>query len=401
MIGRRLLGIVGLVTGLAACKDSPDPDRIRTPEEAAQGGQDGEVMNVEGTVHTLTFETEGDAADLFSARGDRWLLIRSTVPERITIDDLDSGNVVPAWGLGIHLPEATLDDGPLPQIGDRVRVRGTFRRIEWANVTVPVLEEATIELPDGTLALATAGQACTHDLDCHDRLICDRASGQCAAPPAGLVWGSDFRNLHGTCVTDADCPPAQVCELAYTVATEGEFAPPYYPERDAGKHLCVPASTDQAAACRRVVTTADLSGGRYVPGKEICVGGEVWLAIGAEDGDTHLQLTIPEPLPYPIADTAYWIFGSTTEIAPPYKDPTRPQGAIMDPDEGDHIVVVGSIRFDDTHGWWEMHPVKHIWMGAKGKGKGVADLKKRYPTHPGDVDLEEMEKGKPYNAPRK
>lgn len=397
MIGR----IVGVALLLAACSDRPDPDRIRTPEEAAEGGKDGEVMNVEGVVHTLTFETAGDDAGGFAALGDRWLLIRTTIPPAITIDDLDSGNVAPAWGLGIHLPEATLDDGPLPQIGDRVSVRGTFRRFEWSNVDVPVLEGATIALPDGTLELAAAGAACSHDLDCHDRLICDRATSTCLAPPADLVWGSDFRNLHGTCLTDADCPPTQVCELLYTVPAEGEYAPPYYPGRDAGRHLCVPASTDLATACPRVVAPADLSGGRYVPGKEICVEGEVWLAIAAEDGDTHLQLTIPEPLPYPLADTAYWIFGSTTEIAPPHKDPSRPQGAIMDPNEGDHVVVVGSIRFDDTHGWWEMHPVKHMWMGKRGRGKGSADLKRRYPTHPGDVDLEEMEQGKPYRAPRK
>jgi hypothetical protein len=175
---------------------------------------------------------------------------------------------------------------------------------------------------------------------------------------------------------------------------EGEFAPPYFIQRDAGKHLCVPApGAGLAELCPRVLTTADLSGGRFVAGKEVCVRGETWLAVHAEDGDTHLQLVTDEPLPYPTADSPYWLFGSTTENAPPYKDPSRPQGALVDPEIGDVVVAVGTMRFDDSHGWWEMHPAKAYFPVAK--GRGLADAQRRYRTHPGaldELDYEELEK---------
>jgi hypothetical protein len=240
------------------------------------------------------------------------------------------------------------------------------------------------------VTLAAQGEACERDMDCHDRLICGRATARCEPPPVAVEWGSDFRNLHGTCLVDDDCPRGQVCELGYTTVAEGDYSPPYFVERDAGKHLCVPtAGATAASLCPRTGTTADLVGGRYVPGKEVCIRAETWLVVAAEDRDTHLQATVEEPLPYPAADAQYWLFGATTENVPPYKDPSRPQGAIADPAEGDHFIAIGTIRWDDSHGWWEMHPVKAYFPVSQ--GKGVADLQRRYRTHPGAMDAERFE----------
>lgn len=93
----------------------------------------------------------------------------------------------------------------------------------------------------------------------------------------------------------------------------------------------------------------------------MCVEGDVQLTVAAEDGDTHLQLKVDEPIPYPMMDAHVWFFGATTEIGPPHKSPDRPGGALEDPDIGSHVRVLGTIRWDGGHGWYEVHPVKPWW----------------------------------------
>jgi hypothetical protein len=93
----------------------------------------------------------------------------------------------------------------------------------------------------------------------------------------------------------------------------------------------------------------------------VCVEGTVQLTAAASDGDTHLQLQVDEPIPYPAMDAHVWFFGATTEIGPAHKNPDRPGGAVTDPDIGQHIRVLGTIRWDGDHGWYEVHPVKRWW----------------------------------------
>jgi hypothetical protein len=396
------IGIVAVITAVAACGDDKR-DTPFTPEEIVANATDGKAVTFEGTVHTISFDNTPTSDGGFDLKPDRFLLVRSRMPPKVRLaeDDFDSGAVLAAWGLGVRLAQVTLDDAPLPQIGAKVRVTGTFQHVEWATISAPVIEDATIEILEGQRALGLVGAACDNDLDCHEQLICDRATTRCVVPPA-VEWASSYRDVNGACVTDDDCPIGQTCDVRYTMQNDGgEYAPPYFAAEDAGKHLCVlPDDATVASVCPHVYTSADLSGGRFVAGKEVCVRAETWLAVHAEDGDTHLQVTTEEPLPYPAADTPYWIFGSTTENAPPYKDPSRPQGALADPGVGDVAIAVGTMRYDADHGWWEIHPVKHYFPVSK--GKGANDLDRRYKTYPEGFDAEAWEEveGGPYKAKR-
>jgi len=102
----------------------------------------------------------------------------------------------------------------------------------------------------------------------------------------------------------------------------------------------------------------DLVGGRFVTGKEICVRVRLLANTLAEDGDTHAQMFVDEPIPYPTDDIAYHLFGATTENGPIYKDPTVPGGAVVDPSPDVDLVAIGTFRYDPDHGWYELHPVK-------------------------------------------
>src|SRR6185503_7596972 len=152
-------------------------------------------------------------------------------------------------------------------------------------IKVPVIEDATIEILEGALTLGMVGASCDVDVDCHEQLICERATMKCAAPPPDLVWASEFHDVNGACVTDADCPLPQVCDTGYTMLNDGgTYAPPYFAEQDAGKHLCVlPDDATLEDVCPHIYTSADLSGGRFAAGKEVCVRHETWLAVHAED----------------------------------------------------------------------------------------------------------------------
>jgi hypothetical protein len=200
------------------------------------------------------------------------------------------------------------------------------------------------------------------DMDCQDDLICDRSSAHCAVPAAALAWDSPQHDVNGACDTDADCPIGQRCDTQYNVPASGPYVPEYFPTVDAGRHLCVlPEGTTPEVACPRAVTTADLAGARFVTGKEICVRGQILVDVEANDRDTHVQMVVEEPLPYPKATAPYNIFGATNENGPPYKDPARPQGALPDPRVGDRVMTIGTYRYDGSHGWFEVHPIKAWW----------------------------------------
>lgn len=366
-----------------ACNSKDDAP---TPEKIARDGTDGAVVVVEGTVHALTYDStaRGGDFDLVSP-GDRFLLIRTVVPAGVKVTDTVRADRPAAWGLGVRIPEGKLAMAQLPQLGDRVRVKGTLRHSLWNDTMLPIVEDATIEDLTSHPPLAMEGEACANDMACHERLLCDRATKRCVASTI-LDWGAPERNVNGACSADADCPLNQHCDQRYLVSATGPYGAPYYAERDSGKGLCVVDESETLASlCPRTYGVGDLVGGRLVSGKEVCVEATVWLPVQADDRDTHLQLVVPEPIPYPAPDIPYYVFGEATEIVPPYKDPARPQGTLADPVKDDHIVVLGTVRWDDSHGWWEVHPVK--WIATlPAAGKTMA-----YPGRPEKLDAEALE----------
>jgi hypothetical protein len=263
--------------------------------------------------------------------------------------------------LGVHVTGSVASTTSLPQIGDEVAVTGKFFRGEWAGNQLPMLEPEKIQLVKGTLPGAAADEACSVDDDCADYLICDRVSLTCSEPPLKVEWGSAWHDVNGACDSDGDCPAGQICNTKYDIKSDGDYAPEYHRDVDLGRHVCVPAIGEtQATLCPRVHPVGDLVGGRFVQGKEICVAGEIFVAVEANDRDTHVQLAVSEPLPYPAATARYEIFGSTTENSPPYKDPEGP--GLMDPMVKQKVVALGTYRYDDGHGWFEVHPVKMYWL---------------------------------------
>lgn len=390
-----------MALGMVACGGSGKA----TPEQIASAGKDGDRVEVTGEVHAVTFDSrasparqalrarrEGgdplvwllddddeDRAALqpayedvdpgYPRTPDHYVLIRSVKPVGVTLGDPEfvPSRLVAAWGLGVHLTE--LDPAtPMPEIGATIRVTGTLRRIDWnqRGEPLPVIEDPTIALVSGPVALAGPGEPCAVDQACNARLVCDRATRTCAAPPREIYWKDPWRNLNGACDADADCPLGQRCELDHAMAATGSYAPHYFVESDVGRHSCVlePGMT-LATACPRIYSARDLVGGRFVTGKEICVRATVLSPVLASDGDTHAQVTVDEPIPYPTADIGYHAFGASTENAPTYKDPGLGAGAVVDPAPGEEVVALGTYRYDAGHGWYEVHPVKRYFAAPR------------------------------------
>jgi len=372
---------------------------LSTPEAVASGADEGERIDVVGTVHTVSWDSiqsearrqellehagdwdyilEQDAAQqergllhafedtnaAYPRTTDRYILIRSVVPAGVVFGQpgFDANSLPAAWGLGVHLPD--LEPGvAMPEVGATIRVTGTFHRIEWnQHATLPVLEDATIEVVRAPARLAELGEACRLDQECNAQTICDRDTLTCTTPPREIYWADPFHDVNGACTTDADCPLGQICDQTHTISDTGEFAAFYFVAEDVGRHLCVlePDATI-ASQCPRIYSARDLVGGRFVAGKEVCVRVQLFVQTPAEDGDTHDQMFVDEPIPYPDADIAYNLFGATTENGPVYKDPSLPGGPVVDPAPGDDVVAVGTYRYDPDHGWYEVHPVKRYF----------------------------------------
>lgn len=365
-MGRLLVASVILV----GCGDGKP-----TPESVATGGKDGQHVDVTGEVHTVTWDStmvamrgvahseDFDAPGaIYPRTGDHYILIRSKKPPGITNGDPDFsiGNLVPAWGLGIHLTD--IDPAtPMPEVGAVVHVTGTFRRITWngRDQQLPILDDATIDVISGPDPLGGPGDACTVDQACNARLVCDRATQKCTPPPHEIYWDDPWRDVNGACTADTDCPLGQHCKLDYTISATGAFPVHYLTAQDTGKHLCVlDAGTTIASTCPRIYTIRDLAGARFATGKEICIRITMLQPVPAADGDTHDQVIVDEPLPYPEADGPYNLFGGVTENGPMYKDPALGTSMVADPQPNAELIAVGTFRYDDGHGWHEMHPVK-------------------------------------------
>lgn len=83
------------------------------------------------------------------------------------------------------------------------------------------------------------------------------------------------------------------------------------------------------------------------PHTHVCTTGDVTLVKKEADGDIHIRVNETKTSPAFIV----------AEIIP--KLP------VSKPKVGDHVKVCGIRRFDDTHGWWELHPVLSITHGEK------------------------------------
>lgn len=382
-----------LIALCAACGDEFAGEL--TPEKAATAPE-GHHVTVVGEVHTVTWDSmqvahrkaelalhagdlewilEQNAEELrgvapayqdtganYPRTPDHYVLIRSTVPTGIVQGQpgFTPGLLAPAWGLGIHLMD--IDPAvPMPEVGAKLRVTGIVHHVTWnaREIQLPILDDATIEVVSAPPALAGPGAACTLDEDCNARLICARASQTCAPPPREIYWADPWHDVNGACDTDDDCPLGQVCDPSYAIAASGTYGAHYFVAQDAGRHLCrlAPGST-VASQCPRIYTTRDVAGARFVTGKEICVRATLLTTTLASDGDSHDQTKLDEPIPYPTDDTAYNLFGVTTENGPIFKDPALPGGPIMDPAVDQEVIAIGTFRYDPDHGWHEIHPVK-------------------------------------------
>ena len=385
--------VVPVLLALAACGD-PYNGKL-TPEKAAMAPE-GHLVVVIGTVFGTSWDSvqtamrkqelaqhAGDTEwileqDAEAARGkvpayddtgakyprtpDHYILIRSKVPLQVVQGnpDFTPGALAPAWGLGVHLMD--IDPAtPMPEIGSTIEVTGTIHHVTWnqREITLPVVDDPTITVLDGPPDLAGPSEPCTLDQECNARLVCDRASMSCQPPPREIYWADPWRDVNGACDTDADCPLGQVCDQSFAIPSSGAYQAYYFPAQDNGRHLCrlAPGAT-VASQCPRIYTTMDLVGARFVTGKEICVRATLLTPTMATDGDTHDQMHVDEPIPYPTDDIHYELFGATTENGPIYKNPALPGGAIPDPTPEQEVIAIGTYRYDPDHGWYEVHPVK-------------------------------------------
>ncbi len=380
---------------LAGCGDNI----LSTPEAVVGVASDGDQVDIVGIVHAVSWDSKQSAAreqELLDHAGDldyileqnqaqmlrglqhafddvnaayprttdRYILIRSQAPADVTLGQpgFDATALETAWGLGIHLSD--LEPGiAMPEIGARLHVRGTLRHVEWnQRATLPVVEDATFEIQSGQPRLGELGDACTLDQDCNARTICDRATRTCGLPPREIYWADPFHDVNGACDSDTDCPLGQVCNVTQPIAGTGDFAAFYFVTEDVGRHVCVlePGATI-ASTCPRIYAARDLVGGRFVTGKEVCIRGRLFVQTPAQDGDSHNQMFLDEPIPYPDPDISYNLFGATTENGPIYKDPGLPGGPVIDPQQDEETVIVGTYRYDPDHGWYEVHPVKRYF----------------------------------------
>ena len=381
------------LAALAACGDPYNG--TLTPEKAA-GAPDGHLVVVIGTVFATSWDSTqtamrkqeladhagdlewileqddeelrgrtpayDDAGAKYPRTPDHYVLVRSTKPPKVTNGDPDftPGALAAGWGLGVHLMD--IDPAvPLPEIGDRVEITGKLEHEIWngREIKLPIVEQPTLTILDGAPPLAGPGDPCTLDQDCNARLVCDRAALTCASPPREIYWADPWHDVNGACDADADCPLGQVCDPSHAIAATGSYTAHYFPAQDIGRHICTlaPGAT-LATQCPRIYTARDIAGGRFVTGKEICVRATLLAPTLAADGDTHDQVIVDEPIPYPTDDSHYELFGATTENGPIYKDPSVPGGAVTDPVAGQEFVAIGTFRYDPDHGWYEVHPVK-------------------------------------------
>lgn len=65
-----------------------------------------------------------------------------------------------------------------------------------------------------------------------------------------------------------------------------------------------------------------------------------------------------QPEWFPNGNPALKTFGHALENSPPYKDPANLLGPIIDPQTNDEVELLGTVRYDESHFFWELHPIK-------------------------------------------
>lgn len=334
----------------------------------------GEEIIVEGTLATMTFDNSIiDGTRRYEVVGNRFALIKDVE----TACDFSSISLGRVWGdkvLGVEFTPAWYEqNNVLPSNGTRLRISGVFRMSIWNKNIVPIIGDiSAIDITpslnassDVTLGGYQFGEVCRSDMECDDNLICDRISNLCINSPGFMSRGSAWHGMNGACSTDDECPLGQICYQQLTIDDDdGEYSVINLIDQDKGKHICIPEDGESMESlCPRIGTSADLAGERFVTGKEVCIKGKVIIAARSHaDGETHVQLKVDNPGAYPETTDRYETWGATTEIPPQYKNPILGSHVVGVPEKGEDIIVLGTYRFDEKHGWFEVHPVKAWWL---------------------------------------
>lgn len=302
---------------------------------------------------------------------------------------------------------------PLPRKQDEVIVKGLVHYNEdetWYEIN-PVTDMHFVEEANPR-ALAGLGESCDNDMQCIDNLICyrDHTCGRvrqvwgfqgCEGTECdkGLTEGIRRNDLYGTCTSDEECPLGQECRTDVTDPLEprDEVLNPYGVQHQQSvsinRYLCYPENAETSENlspeefCEHIYDTEEFLSGRFASGKDICVQSTVLFPIPAADGDTHIQLDTEFKMIYPVADFDIDTVGVAAETVPPYKDPDNPikissdgHFSIGDPGMEDEVVVMGTVRWDPAHGWWEIHPVKWLKILSTGSGGGLLEEERPDPA---------------------
>ncbi len=367
-IARRLAGVALAGTLAVGCaNDGPSRSSAPsvTPEDIVRGiVKPGERVTVEGLVNAVVLNSTppGDGHG-FVRSAERYVLLDAT-PVAGQSESQAEWGVAAVWS-GPMLVSRTW---PLPHPGDRLRVTGTVSSssfgafVSEARSTLESLE--AVEIVSSNVApLVDVGGACAHDMDCRDDLVCDVGARVCTAPPPDTSWDTDFRGVNGACDADADCALGQYCDTRFRIAADGPYRVHYHVERDAGRHLCQVRDREAPIEdlCPRLYSAEDLLSGRFAEGKEICIAGTVLVSVFSPgDFDTHVQYRLTRPAVWPLALPPVQLFGVAAENVPPYKDPANPAGRIGDPIPDQYTAHLGTVHWDDSHGWYELHAIKMV-----------------------------------------
>jgi hypothetical protein len=226
--------------------------------------------------------------------------------------------------------------------------------------------------------LVFTGQ-CTDDGQCPADQYCQQGTGSCVSLTSGsctktntsACLGANPQCKDGSCYNAGGCNTNADCHEGETCTSHG------------GSSLCYPTSPCPGG---EVVNSMDVANGLYAEGKEVCVTDVVENVLCETDGDYHIRLgkswhtpvcgLSPSPTNCaPKSGTCQYIQnppgdGLITELTPEYQIPniSNPSGAtcgvgtascgLNTPSIGQTITVEGTVRWDQYHCWWEVHPVK-------------------------------------------
>jgi hypothetical protein len=192
-----------------------------------------------------------------------------------------------------------------------------------------------------------AGGVCARDADCDGASACSHA-GSCVV----LADGGAIGCAGGTQVYSSCNQPGSPSTWASCVGAPGPPGCPYCFEGscfhaglcstpndchggdDCVAGLCRPSAPE----CPTIVTAAEIVGGGFAAGHEVCVQGRVSAASDELDGNVLVHLGSSP--------------GVYAEITAPYL-----AAGVSRPSVGDTITVHGTVRWDQSHSQWEILPI--------------------------------------------